>query len=48
MHEQIRSSFAMEDAQILFDSILSGEDKEKAMEKAGLAKQSSNGGFEAF
>ncbi len=48
LQEKIRSTFAMLDAQILFEAMVRGESKEEALRKASIAKQQSGDNFEAF
>ncbi len=48
MYENIRNTFVMMDAQILFEAILSGDNIQEAMEKAREMKQESQDLFEAF
>lgn len=48
MYEEIRGTFAMMDAQVLYESILAGESRESALLKAGQMKKDSQDLFEAF
>ena len=48
LQEKIRSTFAMVDAQVLFESMVQGESKEEALRKASVVKQQSDDNFEAF
>ncbi|MBT3197948.1 MAG: hypothetical protein HN344_09495, partial [Gammaproteobacteria bacterium] len=48
LHQQIQSTFVMEDAQTLYEDILHGSSIEEALKKAQQLKEHSKGSFELF
>ncbi len=48
MHQRMNNTFAMEDAQIVYQEMLGGASKQEALQKAQKAKEQSGDQFEAF